>query len=125
MFSGGIPRRGLKVPIYEYQCRKCGKEFQCLVMKKEDEVNLPCPACGRHNLKRLISRVAYHVSEADRLEAFDPNKRQSENFYKDSRNIGMAAKKRAQQMGADLGGGFEAKLEKLRTDPGSVIKDSE
>ncbi len=113
------------MPIYEYQCRKCKKQFQSLVMSKEEETNLPCPGCGNRDLKRLISRVAYHVSEGERLEAFDPNKSQSDSFYKDSRNIGLAAKKRAQQMGADLGSGFEAKLEKLRTDPGSVLMDSE
>jgi len=28
-------------------------------------------------------------------------------------------------MGVDLGTGFEDKLDKLRSDPGSVIKDSE
>jgi hypothetical protein len=49
----------------------------------------------------------------------------SDSFYKDSRNVGLHAKKRAQQMGADLGTGFEEKLEKLRTNSGSVIKDSE
>jgi putative FmdB family regulatory protein len=37
----------------------------------------------------------------------------------------LNAKKKAEQMGVDLGTGFEEKLEKLRTDPGSVIKDSE
>ena len=75
--------------------------------------------------KKLISRVAYHVSETDRLAAFDPNAPQSDSFYKDSRNIGLSAKKRVQQMGVDLGSGFESKLEKLRTDPGSVLRDSE
>jgi len=86
------------MPIYEYQCRRCDKRFQSLVMKKEEEKGLSCPECRSRDLKRLISRVAYHVSEGDRL---------------------------AKQLGADLGSGFEEKLEKLRTDPGSVIKDTE
>ena len=94
-------------------------------MKKEQEERLACPGCGGHDLKRLISRIAYHVSESDRLESFDPNGRQDDSFYKDARNIGLSAKKRAQQMGVDLGSGFEEKLEVLRTDPGSVLKDSE
>jgi len=113
------------MPIYEYQCRRCDKRFQSLVMKKEEEKGLSCPECRSRDLKRLISRVAYHVSEGDRLANFDPNVSKSDSFYKDSRNIGLAAKKRAKQLGADLGSGFEEKLEKLRTDPGSVIKDTE
>lgn len=113
------------MPIYEYQCRRCKKQFQSLVMKKKEEKELSCPECESRDLKRLISRVTYHVSESDRLSTFDPNVSQGDSFLKDSRNIGLAAKKRAQQLGADLGSSFEEKLEKLRTDPGSVIRDSE
>ena len=113
------------MPIYEYQCSKCEIQFQDLIMRKEDEKNLLCPNCGGRKLKRLISRVAYHVSESDRLAAFDPRSQHSDSYYKDTRNIGLAAKKRAQQMGVDLGSSFEEKVDKLRTDPGSVIRDSE
>jgi putative FmdB family regulatory protein len=113
------------MPIYEYQCHACGKQFQKLVMKKEEEKTLLCPVCGGESLKKLISRVAYHVSEQDRLESYRPNAARDDSFYKDTRNIGLHAKKRAQQMGVDLGGRFEEKLEKLRTDPGSVLEGNE
>ncbi len=113
------------MPIYEYECKRCGRQFQFLILKKDDEMDLNCPECGKKELKRLISRVVYHVSEADRLEQYDPNAPKSDSFYRDTRNIGLHAKKRAQQMGIDLGSSFEEKLEKLRTDPGSVIRDSE
>ncbi len=113
------------MPIYEYQCNDCQQIFQQLIMGKTDEKNLKCQKCGSRNLKRLISRVAYHVSESDRLSAFDPNSRKDDSFYKDTRNIGLAAKKRAKEMGVDLGSAFEGKLDRLRTDPGSVFKDSE
>jgi putative FmdB family regulatory protein len=113
------------MPIYEYECRTCQAQFQWLVMKTAEQKGLSCPSCGSRKLKRLISRVAYHVSEQDRLDAFDSKAVKSDAFYRDSRNIGLAAKKRAQKLGVDLGSSFEEKLEKLRTDPGSVIKDSE
>ncbi len=113
------------MPIFEYRCRDCERHFQHLIMKKDEEAGLACPGCGGRNLKKLISKVAYLTSEQQRLNAFDPNARHSGSFYRDSRNIGLHAKKRAQQMGVDLGSGFEEKLERLRTDPGSVIKDSE
>lgn len=113
------------MPIYEYACLDCGGQFQVLLLKQEEEKALTCPKCGGSRSKRLISRVAYHVSEADRLADYDSRSRKSEGFYRDSRNIGLEAKKRAGRFGVDLGGGFEEKLEKLRSDPGSVLKDSE
>jgi putative FmdB family regulatory protein len=113
------------MPIYEYECLSCQCRFQSLVMKDSEEKQLLCPKCGKSRKKRLISRVVYHVSEQDRLEGFNPAATKEDAFFKDSRNIGLAAKKRAQKMGVDLGSGFEEKLEKLRSDPGSVIRDSE
>ena len=113
------------MPIYEYECVECKDQFQSLVMNKGEEEDLVCPGCGGRDLRRLVSRVAYHLSEASRLEAYDPKARHDDAFFKDSRNIGLHAKKRAQQMGVDLGTSFETKLDKLRTDPGSVLRDSE
>ncbi len=113
------------MPIYEYACQHCGREIQTLIMSPADEAALTCPTCGGRGLHRLISRVIYHQSERDRLSSYDPGARRTDSFYKDTRNIGLHAKKRAEQMGVDLGSGFEAKLEKLRTDPGSVLRDSD
>ena len=113
------------MPIYEYQCLTCGNEFQKIILKQEEEKELLCPGCGKQKVKRLISRAAYHVSDGDRLASFDANAKQSDSFYRDSRNIGLSAQKRAQEMGVDLGKGFNDKLEKLRTDPGSVLKDDD
>ncbi len=113
------------MPIYEYQCTSCGLPFQALVMNQDEEKKLSCPGCESRRKKKLISRVSYHVSEQQRLDAFRPGNAKDDAFFKDSRNIGLAAKRRAQKLGVDLGSGFEEKLEKLRTDPGSVIRDSE
>ena len=46
-------------------------------------------------------------------------------FFKDSRNIGLSAKKIAKGMGVDLGNEFEERLDTLRSNPASVIKESE
>lgn len=113
------------MPIYEYRCRHCGQEFQRLILRQEEICGLTCPQCGAGDPSRLLSRVAYHVSEADRLAAYDPRAPKDDSFYKDTRNIGLHAKKRAQEMGVDLGSQFEAKLDKLRTDPGSILRDSD
>ncbi len=113
------------MPIYEYECIACEKQYQSLIMRKEDEKGLNCPRCGSRKKRRLISRVAYHVSEQDRLDGFKASDAKDDAFFRDSRNIGLAAKKRARQLGVDLGQGFEEKLDRLRSDPGSVVKDSE
>ncbi len=112
------------MPIYEYQCRNCQQSSQFLILKKEEEDGILCPGCSSNQLKRIISRVAYHPSQDDRIMNFNPDSRQTESFYSDSRNIGLSAQKQAREMGVDLGKSFEDKLEKLRSDPGSILKDS-
>lgn len=62
-------------------------------------------------------------SEASRLDSFDPSKPRDESFYKDSRNVGLWAKKRAKQMGLDLGPKFDATVERARS--GKLIKEME
>lgn len=113
------------MPIFEYKCLGCKNQFQSLVITEKDKEKLSCPRCNGRALKKLISRVAYHISESNRLASYDPKAAQTESYYRDSRNIGLNALKRAEDMGVDLGKSFNEKLEKLRTDPGSVLKDSE
>ncbi|MFO8090487.1 MAG: zinc ribbon domain-containing protein [Desulfatiglandaceae bacterium] len=113
------------MPIYEYSCLSCGRNFQLLVLNRRDVEAAVCPSCGGGELKRLISRTSYHRSERDRLESFDPAQPQGDGFYSDTRNIGLGAKKRAERMGVDLGGEFESKLDRLRSDPGRVFDDGD
>jgi putative FmdB family regulatory protein len=113
------------MPIYEYECSECGNRMQVLVISRSEGEVLECDRCKGRSIRRIMSRVVFHVSEADRLADYDPSGRKSDSFYRDSRNIGLHAKKQAERMGVDLGSGFEEKLEKLRTDPGSVIRDSQ
>ncbi len=43
------------MPIYEYQCTKCGEEFSVRQSMGEDGSKLNCPKCQAENPKRLIS----------------------------------------------------------------------
>ncbi len=114
------------MPIYEYECRACGRQFQRLVLNRKEASDPACPGCGGTRVRKLISMTAYHVSERDRIDAYDPKTAaRDERFFRDSRNIGLHARKRAREMGVDLGERFETKLEKLRTDPGSILRDGE
>jgi len=46
------------MPIYTFQCQKCGHEFeeQLLISDIDEPLNKPCPECKkRKSLKRVIS----------------------------------------------------------------------
>lgn len=68
-----------------------------------------------------MSSFAMVQSEASRLADFDASKPRDDSFYKDSRNVGLWAKKRAKEMGVDLGSKFDATVEKARS--GKLIKE--
>jgi putative FmdB family regulatory protein len=103
------------MPIFEYECGKCQATSTFLILKTEDAAKVFCKGCGGKKMSKIISRVTYHRSESDRLAEFDPRKPQGEEFYKDSRNIGLWAKKRAKELGADLGPKFDEIAESART----------
>ncbi|MFM8536111.1 MAG: FmdB family zinc ribbon protein [Acidimicrobiia bacterium] len=44
------------MPIFEYQCKGCGKEFEALVLPTTGAP--ACPACKSTELDKLISRPA-------------------------------------------------------------------
>jgi len=46
------------LPIYEYQCDKCGHEFEREQRITEDPVKV-CPKCRAKKVRRLISRTAF------------------------------------------------------------------
>lgn len=40
------------MPIYEYRCRACGRQFEALVLKSTTPA---CSACSSEDLERLLS----------------------------------------------------------------------
>ncbi len=109
------------MPIYEYRCEACGRVTSQLVLKPTEETSPACRVCASLQTRRVMSRFSHHRSEASRLAAFDPGVSQGPDFYQDSRNVGLWAKKRAQDMGVDLGSQFEETVEKART--GKILDD--
>lgn len=43
------------MPIYGYECKKCGASFQTLVRSGEEPV---CPSCGGAELEQQLSLIA-------------------------------------------------------------------
>lgn len=103
------------MPIYEYECRSCRRITSALILKQDEEKAVRCGHCGKGRLTRVLSRFALHKTEGQRLKDFDAHAPQPDDFYQDRRNIGLWAKKRARELGADLGSGFDEVVEKART----------
>lgn len=47
------------MPIFEFGCEGCGKEFELLV---RSDTTAACPACGGTELSRKLSLFASHVA---------------------------------------------------------------
>ncbi|HVN97169.1 MAG TPA: zinc ribbon domain-containing protein [Syntrophorhabdaceae bacterium] len=46
------------MPIYEYVCKKCKKEFEALVFKDDKP---ECPSCGAKNPTKKMSSFGFSV----------------------------------------------------------------
>ena len=49
------------MPLFEFECVKCGKPFEKLVRGGNVVVSIACPACGSHKTKKRISSFAHSV----------------------------------------------------------------
>jgi putative FmdB family regulatory protein len=48
------------MPIYEYECRGCGEQFELLILKGTVAA---CPACKSEDIEQLISGFAVSSAE--------------------------------------------------------------
>jgi putative FmdB family regulatory protein len=68
------------MPIYEYQCEKCGHHLEAL-QKLSDKPLRECPECGRHRLKRLMSAPLFRLAGSGWYETdFKSDKEQKRNL---------------------------------------------
>lgn len=66
------------MPIYEYECRRCGEQFELLVLKGTVAA---CPACQSQELEQLLS--GFSVSSEARTRE---NVRRARQAYTTSSN---------------------------------------
>jgi len=109
------------MPIYEYRCNQCHKEFSELILSPREINKVKCKHCHSRNFTKLVSSFSVHQTEAARLANFDTSRPRGDDFYKDSRNIGLWAKKRVKEMGVDLGSKMDEIVEKGRS--GKILDD--
>ncbi len=109
------------MPIYEYRCKECKQEFSQLILNPREIKTVRCKFCQSRNLTKLVSAFCIHQTEDSRLANLDTSKTKGDDFYKDSRNIGLWAKKRMKEMGVDLGSKMDEIVEKGRT--GKILEE--
>ena len=49
------------MPIYEYECQKCGHRHEALQKISEDPLT-DCPECNASELKKLVSAAGFRLS---------------------------------------------------------------
>lgn len=52
------------MPIYEYRCQDCGKEFEELTLSQGADATVQCRHCASQRVTRLLSVFAAHTQSA-------------------------------------------------------------
>jgi putative FmdB family regulatory protein len=102
------------MPIFEYRCEDCRAVVSALILAPADETEVRCPRCEGRRLRRVPSRFAIHRSVGSRIAGLS-SAPADDDFYADPRNIGLRAKKRARDLGLELGSDFDEAVERART----------
>lgn len=60
------------MPIYEFQCAKCGEVTSTLWRSDTTIEDITCSHCGHDGLTKIISRIAVHRDMASKIGGLDP-----------------------------------------------------
>ncbi|UCH51698.1 MAG: zinc ribbon domain-containing protein [Chloroflexota bacterium] len=102
------------MPVYEFFCPECRKKSSFLV-RSASSFEPKCSKCGSPNVSRVISTFAYHKSITTiHEESGEPSRHPSADYYKDPRNIGRWAEKKFKDMGMEMPGEIQQKIQAAR-----------
>ena len=71
------------MPIYEYECRGCGRQFEYLVLPSSPAPE--CPSCKHQDLQKMISLCAVS-SESTKQANLSAARKQSQAVYRDKQH---------------------------------------
>jgi putative FmdB family regulatory protein len=80
--GGNLTARSQTVPIFEYRCEGCGREFEVLV---RPGTTAACPACQSTALERLVSIPAVKSEGTHRLALKAAKKRDAKQANENNR----------------------------------------
>jgi putative FmdB family regulatory protein len=95
------------MPIYEYRCLGCGREFSRLILSSADADSLECPKCKGKRLERLMSRFRAVRSQESRLERLADPSSLAGLDENDPASVARWAKKMGREAGEDMGDDFD------------------
>jgi putative FmdB family regulatory protein len=101
------------MPLYEYSCRACGKQFTFLAGVIADNDAPKCPRCASSDLQKLISRVSRGRSDDARMESI-AEKMESRDLDDPSEMRRFAremGRELSAESGEDIGGDIEELIE--------------
>jgi len=52
------------MPIYEFKCKNCGKTFEYLCLRSDDEEHATCPSCGKEKAEKMMSTFSSGTSNS-------------------------------------------------------------
>ena len=99
------------MPLYEYVCQQCSKQFTFLTGMISGNTDAQCPRCGSADLKKLISRVARGRSDDDRMEAM-AEKLETQDLD-DPRALRRFAREMGREMSAETGEDMSDEMEEM------------
>jgi putative FmdB family regulatory protein len=112
------------MPLFEYSCRECGKQFTFLSGVIAENNEAKCPRCGSLDLQKLMSRFTRGRSDDARMEAIAEKmeSRDLDNPGELSRFAREMGRELSAESGEDLGGDIEEMIEEeARGEGGSTL----
>lgn len=99
------------MPLYEYSCRACGKQFTWLAGVIADNSQARCPRCESDDLQKLISRVARGRSDDARMD--DLAERLETRDLDDAGSLRQFAREMSREISAESGEDVRDEIEAL------------
>lgn len=100
------------MPVYEYLCHDCNRQFSRFFWRIADAEGAQC-RCGSTNLEQLVSRVSMHRSEESRLENLADPAKWGDVDENDPKAMARMMRKLGGEMGEDLGPEFNEMVDRL------------